>query len=125
MKGPAGRSGGAHRMGRLVQRLRRLHWLDWAILVLIALFFGYIWFQIDGALKYKWRWEIIPQYLLRYDEEAGRWATGILMQGLVNTVRISVLAGVLALAFGTILGMARVARNLTIRMRCRVLSRFR
>ncbi len=37
-------------MGRLVQRLRRLHWLDWAILVLIALFFGYIWFQIDGAL---------------------------------------------------------------------------
>ena len=124
MKGPAGRSGGAHRMGRLVQRLRRLHWLDWAILVLIALFFGYIWFQIDGALKYKWRWEIIPQYLLRYDEEAGRWATGILMQGLVNTVRISVLAGVLALAFGTILGMARVARNLTIRMLARTYLEF-
>ena len=62
-------------MGRLVQRLRRLHWLDWAILVLIALFFGYIWFQIDGALKYKWRWEIIPQYLLRYDEDAGQPAS--------------------------------------------------
>ena len=46
------------------------------------------------------------------------------MQGLVNTVRISVLAGVLALAFGTILGMARVARNLTIRMLARTYLEF-
>ncbi|MCV2869129.1 amino acid ABC transporter permease [Defluviimonas sp. WL0002] len=102
-----------------MNRLGKLHWLDWAILALLILFAGYVWFRIDGALNYKWRWEIIPQYLFRYDEEKGRWVANILMQGLMNTVRISVLAGMLALVLGTVLGLARVAQNLAVRMLAR------
>lgn len=102
-----------------MRRLTRLHWLDWLILALLALAAGYVWLRIDGALNYAWRWQIIPQYLLRYDPEAGRWVGGTLMVGILNTVRISVMAGLLALMLGTLLGLARCARNLTVRMLAR------
>ncbi len=107
-----------------MQRLKKLHWADWLILAVLALFFGFIWFQIEGALKYKWRWEIIPQFIFRFDEEKGRWALGILMEGILGTIRISVLAGILALIFGTILGMARCAQNLAVRMLARTYLEF-
>ncbi len=98
---------------------RRLHWLDFAIIAVLVAFFGYIWMQIGSQLNYKWRWEIIPNYLLRFDEEKGRWVANVLVQGLITTVRISIYASVLAVAFGTILGVARCANSLTVRMLAR------
>ncbi|MCF3975049.1 amino acid ABC transporter permease [Paracoccus salsus] len=99
--------------------MRKIHWLDWMILALLLLFAGYVWTRIEGTLNYKWRWEIIPQYLLHYDQDQGRWTAGILMEGLLNTIRISVLASILALVLGTILGLARCAQNLAVRMLAR------
>ncbi len=99
--------------------LARLHWIDGVLLALLALLCAYIWSQIGGQLNYKWRWEIIPNYLFRYDEDSARWVPNILVQGLVTTIRISLYASILALILGTILGMARCARNLTIRMLAR------
>ncbi len=93
--------------------------MDAVLVVLLAAFFGYIWYQIGDQLNYKWRWEIIPNYLFRYDYESGRWVSNILVQGLVTTIRISLYASLLAVILGTILGMARCARNLTIRMLAR------
>src|SRR5690606_4444252 len=107
-----------------LRRLAKLHWLDWLILGLLALFFGYIWLQIDGKLHYKWRWEIMPQYLFRFDEEKGRWVANILMQGVVNAMRISILAGLLALVLGTALGLARCSANLAVRMLARTYLEF-
>ncbi|MDP5307530.1 amino acid ABC transporter permease [Paracoccus spongiarum] len=99
--------------------LARLHWLDWLLLALIGLFAWHVWAQIDGALNYKWRWQIMPQYLLRFDDEAGRWVPGTLMVGLLNTLRISVMAAALALLLGVVVGIARCARQLTVRMLAR------
>lgn len=93
--------------------------MDAVLVVLLAAFFGYICYQIGDQLNYKWRWEIIPNYLFRYDYESGRWVSNILVQGLVTTIRISLYASLLAVILGTILGMARCARNLTIRMLAR------
>ncbi|MBU3030898.1 amino acid ABC transporter permease [Paracoccus marinaquae] len=104
--------------------LRKLHWLDWAILALLILLAGYVWLRIDGTLNYKWRWQIIPQFLIRYDEEAGGWVGGTLMVGLFNTIRISIMASLLALILGTILGLARCAQNLTIRLLARTYLEF-
>ena len=94
----------------------RLTWLDAVLLVLIAAFAAYVGLQIQGKLNYEWRWEIIPNYLWRYDEESGRWVANLLVQGLVTTVRISIYAGILALILGVILGVARTVNNLTVRM---------
>jgi polar amino acid transport system permease protein len=103
---------------------KKLHWLDWLILAILATFIAVIWFRISGALNYKWQWERIPNYILRWDEEDGRWVTNLLLQGLITTIRISIYASVLALILGTILGIARCAENLAIRMLARTYLEF-
>ena len=99
--------------------LKRLHWLDVVIVAVLAFFFVYIWQQIGGTLQYNWRWEQIPNYLFRFDEESGRWVANVLILGLITTIRISIYSGLLALALGIMLGVARTSRNLTVRMLAR------
>ena len=97
----------------------KLHWLDIALLVGLGLIIALIWFRIDGALNYKWRWEIIPNYILRWHEEQQRWVPNILLQGLITTIRVSLYASVLALLLGVVLGVARCSTNLAVRMLAR------
>ncbi len=98
---------------------RKVHWADIIVVAVLVLFFGYIWIQIDGKLNYKWQWERIPTYLFRYDEDSERWVANVLIQGLLTTIRISIFASLLAIVLGVILGMARTAKNLTVRMLAR------
>lgn len=98
---------------------RRLHWLDGVILLVIAVFVGIVWYRIEGSLNYRWRWEIIPNYILRWDEESGRWVANVLLQGVITTIRVSLYASVLALILGTLIGVARCAQNLATRMLAR------
>jgi polar amino acid transport system permease protein len=104
--------------------LKRLHWLDLLILAVIAGVFAIIWFRIEGALNYRWRWELIPNYILRYDEESQRWVANLLLQGVITTLRVSIYAGILALLLGTVLGIARCSRNLAVRMLARTYLEF-
>lgn len=97
----------------------KLHWLDVVLLVGLGLVVALVWFRIDGALNYKWRWEIIPNYILRYHEEKQRWVPNLLLQGLITTVRVCLYASVLALFLGVILGIARCSKNLAVRMLAR------
>ncbi len=99
--------------------LRRLRWPDFLILAVLAGIFGYVALTIQGKLNYDWRWELIPDYVLRYRADEDRWFANLLLQGLVATVRISLYASVLALILGTLLGIARTAENLTVRMLAR------
>ena len=56
-------------MPEMLRRLqKKLHWADFVVLAALLAFFGYIWLQIDGKLNYGWRWELIPNYLFRYDD---------------------------------------------------------
>ncbi len=93
--------------------------MDGVIVAVLILFFGYIWVQIGDQLNYKWRWGLIPNYMFRYDEERERWVANLLVQGLITTIRVCIYASILAVILGTLLGMARVAKNLTIRMLAR------
>ena len=99
--------------------IRRLTWLDAVLLVVVAAAIVWVGLRIQGTLNYQWRWEIIPNYLLRFDEENGRWVANLLLQGLVTTVRITILATVLALLLGVIIGVARTVNNLAVRMLAR------
>ncbi|MGI9388434.1 MAG: amino acid ABC transporter permease [Boseongicola sp.] len=104
--------------------LKKLHWLDYLVLAVIAGFFGYIWVQIEGSLNYKWRWELIPNYIFRYHTGREEWFANVLLQGLAATIRISIYASILAVILGTILGVARCSANLTIRMLARTYLEF-
>ena len=87
-------------------------------MVLMALL-AVIWYRVEGALNYQWRWHIIPNYILRWDEDSQRWVANLLLQGLVTTIRVCLYASILALVLGTVLGIARCANNLAIRMLAR------
>lgn len=99
--------------------LKRLRLADWLILAVLAGISGYVALTIQGTLNYNWRWELIPDYILRYREDQGEWFANLLLQGLFATIRISIYASILALIFGVILGLARVSENLTVRLLAR------
>ena len=99
--------------------IRKLRWLDWLILVVLTGIITYVGFRIEGALNYNWRWNLIPDYIVRYREDRNEWFANLLLQGLFATIRISIYASVLALIFGTLLGIARCSENLTVRLLAR------
>lgn len=99
--------------------LKRLRMADWLILTILVGISGYIALTIQGTLNYNWRWELIPDYILRYREDRQEWFANLLLQGLFATIRISIYASVLAVLFGVILGLARVSENLTVRLLAR------
>ncbi|RFU11849.1 amino acid ABC transporter permease [Rhodobacteraceae bacterium W635] len=103
----------------MIRFFQKFRWPDWVILGVLMAFFGYIWFTIEGSLNYSWRWHLIPNYILGWHTTREVYFANILLQGLGATIRISVYASVLALIFGTILGIARCSSNLTIRMLAR------
>lgn len=104
--------------------LKRLHWLDILILVILAVFVAVIWVRIDGTLNYKWRWDRIPNYVLRYSTKYESWVPNVLLKGFIATIRISIFASILALILGVILGIARCSSNLTVRMLARTYLEF-
>ncbi|BDQ32551.1 amino acid ABC transporter permease [Pseudodesulfovibrio portus] len=87
-------------------------WLDAAILAALAGVIGYVAFKALTGLNYHWNWEIIPQFLLRFDEPAQSWKPGLLTLGLLTTIRLSLWAGILALLLGTVMGLFRVSPSL-------------
>ncbi|MBX2826076.1 MAG: amino acid ABC transporter permease [Gammaproteobacteria bacterium] len=99
--------------------MKKFHWLDFVLLLLVAAFVGYVWYRIDGTLNYKWRWEIIPNYIVRWHTEKEAWVANLLLQGVITTIRVSIYASILALLFGVILGIARCSKNLAVRMLAR------
>lgn len=98
------------------QRSARWTWLD--TLFLIGAAGGLFWLGSKAAtgLTYTWQWEVIPQYILRYDQEAGGWVSGVLLQGVLTTIRLSFWSTLLALGIGVIMGMFRVSPSLFKRL---------
>ena len=92
----------------MFKTLKKLQWLDYVLLMLVIGFFAYIWWQIEGNLNYKWRWHLIPNYILRYHTVREEWFANVILQGLAATVRISIYARTLAGDLGMILGVARL-----------------
>lgn len=104
--------------------IKRLKWPDYLIAAVLIGFFGYIWYSIEGTLNYKWRWELIPGYIVGWHSTREEYFANLLLQGLMATIRISIYASILALILGTILGVARCSANLTIRMLARTYLEF-
>lgn len=86
--------------------------LDAAIMAALAGVLGYVIFKAVTGLNYHWKWEIIPQYLLRFDDSTQTWKAGLLTQGLFTTLRLSLWSTVLATVIGTIIGLFRVSPSL-------------
>ncbi|HSO21245.1 MAG TPA: amino acid ABC transporter permease [Desulfosarcina sp.] len=70
-----------------------------------------VWLLHQAALQaqYRWNWQAIPQYLLRYDAAEGKWVPGLILQGVLVTLRLSIWSTVLALVIGTVMGLFRTS----------------
>ena len=66
-------------------------------------------YQATVQAQYRWNWQAMPQYLLRLDAQSGRWVPGLILQGVLVTLRLSIWATILALIIGTIMGLFRTS----------------
>ncbi|WP_419779576.1 amino acid ABC transporter permease [Maridesulfovibrio sp.] len=68
------------------------------------------------GLNYNWDWSVIPGYIARFDSASGDWRAGMLTQGLLVTLRLSLWSIILGLFTGTVMGIWRVSRRPLLRM---------
>ena len=100
----------------MIKKKSKISLIDIIVLGVLLIGAAYIIYQIKVKLNYNWRWEIIPQYLFRFDEESGRWVSNYLIHGLMTTLRLSLWGTVLAVILGLGMGLLRVSKRLFHRM---------
>ncbi|SEA37712.1 amino acid ABC transporter membrane protein 2, PAAT family [Desulfuromusa kysingii] len=89
--------------------------LDTVLLLLLLCALGYLGMRIHTGLEYRWNWQVIPQYLVRYDPVDG-WVPNLLILGLFTTIRLSFWSLLLALPIGVIAGLMRTSNHLFNRL---------
>jgi polar amino acid transport system permease protein len=90
--------------------------LDAAVILTLTAAFIWMLYRIRVGLSYRWNWEIIPQYLFRYDEARHSWVPNLLVQGFVTTIKLSIWSMLLATIIGIIMALFRMSRSLLRRM---------
>jgi polar amino acid transport system permease protein len=100
----------------LLQRKIRIVPFDFVVILAVLGFGAFVGYRIHTELNYKWDWGAIPQYLVRYDAEQGRWVPNLLLEGLFTTIRLSLWATLLATVLGTAMGICRISGRLFRRM---------
>lgn len=90
--------------------------LDAAVILTLAVVTVWIMYRIRVGLSYRWHWEVIPQYLYRYDEARHSWVPNLLIQGFVTTIKLSIWSTLLATIIGIIMALCRMSRSLFRRM---------
>ena len=94
----------------------RLTWLDLVLIILVLSFISFVVYRLTYSLNYKWKWSIIPTYLIRFDQQSGRWLPNILLEGLFITIKLSIWGMILAAVLGLLMGIARTSRSLFFKL---------
>ncbi|WP_319522252.1 amino acid ABC transporter permease [uncultured Desulfosarcina sp.] len=91
----------------MIQKKGKITAMDLILLSGIGAVVAGLLYLATQKAQYHWNWQALPQYLLRMDENTGKWVPGLILQGVFVTLRLSVWATVLALIIGTIMGLFR------------------
>jgi polar amino acid transport system permease protein len=97
-------------------RKRKIGVVDLLILAGILFFFAYLGYRLFFSLNYNWNWSIIATYLVRFDQESGRWTANVLLEGFLTTIKLSIWATILAVLLGVTVGLMRVSPRLFFRL---------
>jgi polar amino acid transport system permease protein len=100
----------------IVEKRLRLTLVDAVVLGVLAAVSFWVVHKIRVDLRYNWHWEIIPQYLFRFDTGKGRWVPNLLMQGFLTTIKLSIWSTLLATIIGVVMALFRVSKRLFRRM---------
>jgi len=90
--------------------------LDAAVIAALAVAGVFLAHRIKTSLGYDWNWSAIAGYLVRFDQESNSYVAGLITQGLLTTLRLSVFATILATILGTIMGLLAVGKGLFSRL---------
>jgi len=90
---------------------RRISLLDVVLGLLLLATAIYVFHRLSSGLQYKWHWELIPQYLFRFDATEDRWVLNTLTRGFLNTIRLSVWGTLMASIIGVVMGLARISQR--------------
>lgn len=99
-----------------LKRQLRIQIADLVILLILLVSAAYLAQKIRTNIHYTWNWGIIWQYFVRFDPQSGQWVPNLLLNGLLNTVRLSFWAIILASVFGAVFGLFRVSASLFKRL---------
>ncbi|MBE8565515.1 amino acid ABC transporter permease [Vibrio sp. OPT20] len=83
---------------------QRLNLLDGVLLAVMCVFAGWFYYRSAVGINYQWRWE--DAFTLIFIPPS-QGSIPYFFQGLIATLRLSLWSMVLALSFGTLLGVAR------------------
>ena len=90
--------------------------LDTVVTVVLLCFLAFITYRVSVGLNYHWDWGVIPNYLIRWDAEKGRWVSNILLQGLFTSIRLSIWTILFATLIGVLMGILRTRKRLFFRL---------
>ena len=101
------------RAGTRKRRVSRQDLIVGGVVVALIVFVAV---RVDTALNYRWDWTGIGTYLLRFDEDEGRWVPNLLLLGFLTTLRMVVWSSLLAAVIGIGFGLFRVSASLLQRL---------
>jgi len=81
--------------------------VDGVVLVLFIIGVYVFFYRMATILDYKWEWRVIPEYLIRFDSDTGRFVPNILLQGFIITIKLSFWSTLLALVIGIFFGIMK------------------
>jgi polar amino acid transport system permease protein len=94
----------------------RIKLLDWIVFALVLVGVAYVAYRVESVLHYNWEWHRVLEFVVRYDEEAGRWVPNLLLQGLFTTFRLAFWAMIAASVIGVVMGICRTSDKLFARL---------
>lgn len=100
----------------MIKRDPKLTLPDLIIFALVGLSAAWIFKTVTADSHYSWRWEVMPQYILRFDDKSARWVPGMILTGLFITLRISFWSTLAALFIGGVMGTMKSGQNRFLRM---------
>jgi len=101
---------------RHAARKFKITWLDVVVVTAVVFFAAYTVNQVNSQLVYRWDWQQLMTYFVKYDEKLGEWAPNLIIEGLLITLRVSIWAALAGLALGLVMGLCRVSSVAFFRM---------
>ena len=100
----------------MIRHKQKFSWFDLTLALCILAAVAFLIYRVKIGLDYKWNWQSIPQFLVRFDREKMRWIPNVLMSGLFTTIRLSLWSTFFATLLGTVAGLCRVSESLFNRL---------
>ena len=102
----------------IVADCRRWGWRDSAVAALALLALLALAYRAQTHLNYHWDWLAPLRYIVSYED--GEWQTGLLVDGMLMSVRLLVFGGALALTVGALVAAMSLSQTAAMRWLARV-----